>query len=586
MTFIMEESLLNIKSEGTKEVVKEIISSYQSGNYRSAIVLLHTAVIYDLLEKMVILKEIYKEEGAGEILESIMIKQKKNSRDSTWEVKFIEDVCKKTHIITEMEKEQLLNLKKERNYAAHPIVELGENDTNEIVLRKPQISTKETAKDLIRKAFEIVFLKDALLAKNIFLEVLNEANEYYSRLKLSGFKEHLNLKFFNRMTQERKDKVFRSLWQIVFISNKPECEENRKVNYYILDCMYKENPHYYKYLLKNEENHYFNKIKLEVFSFESEQEIFVSIDKFEKSRIYTLINFIINNNDVYDVFNEYSRNLIENVAKNFFLDRDIVESKLSDLKFIKEVSFRFSAQLKLRAECMFFVKSLKMHLSDINNMINNFCSEYSGFGNPNYLVLLDEKVIGNLFLQFEYRDEVNEFLDFMIRYCLKAQSYSHISSLFYLIEKYIKYFNENNFYTCLAAMNANNQCYNNDDFSRMLFFIENQFNKKFNRPLIENEIEKNLYTNIFPDARRIETEEGILIVLDKLEGRVGSFDGIWSFWHDTLRHISFDNGNKICIDSEKRYSNILKKLSDSRDLNYSKNKLEEFKSYFTTHNIN
>ncbi len=59
--------------------------------------------------------------------------------------------------------EELLYLKKQRNYAAHPIINFDGMDEQ----LKLKIIIKETAKDMIRKAFEIVFLKDAILAKNI-----------------------------------------------------------------------------------------------------------------------------------------------------------------------------------------------------------------------------------------------------------------------------------------------------------------------------------------------------------------------------------------------------------------------------------
>ena len=131
MEFIMEEELIKIKNKCTREFVQEVISCYHSGNYRAAVVLLHTAIK----------------------------KQKENPNDSKWEEDLIKRVCEETNIINQVEKEKLLNLKKERNFAAHPIVYFSENDvTNEIELVKPQVTSKETAKDLIRKGFEIVFL--------------------------------------------------------------------------------------------------------------------------------------------------------------------------------------------------------------------------------------------------------------------------------------------------------------------------------------------------------------------------------------------------------------------------------------------
>jgi hypothetical protein len=48
-TFILEDEMENVVSPQTKEYLKEVVSSYNHGNYRSAIVVLYTVVIFDLI---------------------------------------------------------------------------------------------------------------------------------------------------------------------------------------------------------------------------------------------------------------------------------------------------------------------------------------------------------------------------------------------------------------------------------------------------------------------------------------------------------------------------------------------------------
>ena len=62
--FVLEEQIENVINKKTKKYLMEVISSYNNGNYRAAVVVLYTTVIYDLLQKLVALKEIYNDKGA------------------------------------------------------------------------------------------------------------------------------------------------------------------------------------------------------------------------------------------------------------------------------------------------------------------------------------------------------------------------------------------------------------------------------------------------------------------------------------------------------------------------------------------
>lgn len=580
MDFIMEECVELIKDQNTKDHVKEVISCYQSGNYRASVVLLYSAVIYDLLQKMVLLKEIYKEKTAEDILLSIEEKQKAKSTDSKWEADLIEDICEKTQMITNVEKCQLLNLKNERNYAAHPIFYFDKNNEHSIEKIELRTTTKETAKDLIRKAFEIVFLKDTILAKDIFKELVIDVNEYYNRIGLAGLEGFIKNRYLNRMTQERKNRVFRSLWQVVFISDDKVAEVNRTANYHALQYFYRENPNHYKHLIKGEESHYFEKLKLSTVEHDESIDIYNKIDNFHNSRIMMLIRLIEDNNDIYSVFNDFSRKMIENVAKHAYLKNDISVEKLSEITGVKDLEIRYGEQLKLRAECVFLSNSLQEHLENINNMIDNYCSnKYSYFGNPHYLIFDDEDLIRKIIVQAQYRDGIDKFMDFLIKYCLKASSYSDVAKLFKLIVKFTQYFSKNNFYTCLALMNSNNQCYDNSELSLMLTHLQKQFDLKFQAPLIESSIEQYLYKNLFKNKPLIKSEENFIAVLDIIEQRIDSFGGIWDLWVVNIQNLYYID-TKININFEKKYPNILSKLSDKKDPNYREYYVDAFTGLF------
>ena len=311
--FILEEQLEKVVDVRTKTYLNEVVSCYNSGNYRGAVVVLYTTVIFDLLRKLKVLKDIYNDKGAEEIIANITKQQADEPKNPAWEGDLIEKVYNKTKLITLVEKEELLYIKTVRNYAAHPIVKIdSENDDLEL-----KEITKETSKDLIRKAFEILFLRDAILAKEVTIEFCKDLNEFYNRVKTDGLEGFLKTKYFHRMTQKRKDDLFKALWKFVFVLTNNDCNNNRKSNFWGLLYLYNENKDHYKELVKSDENYYFGNLELETFKdwFEhdksSKNYSYFDVARFNKtSRIINLIEFVVKAPDIYNIFNEHAKNII------------------------------------------------------------------------------------------------------------------------------------------------------------------------------------------------------------------------------------------------------------------------------------
>ena len=74
----LPKNLITSISKKTKEYFKEVISSYSNENYRSAIVMLYSVAICDILFKLEELKDMYNDEVAKEILQNI-----ENSKSSS-----------------------------------------------------------------------------------------------------------------------------------------------------------------------------------------------------------------------------------------------------------------------------------------------------------------------------------------------------------------------------------------------------------------------------------------------------------------------------------------------------------------------
>lgn len=68
MAFSIEMASEQIFNAKTKEYFSEVSRSYYNGNYRSAIVMLYSVVICDLVYKLQDLKELYQDSTAEAIL--------------------------------------------------------------------------------------------------------------------------------------------------------------------------------------------------------------------------------------------------------------------------------------------------------------------------------------------------------------------------------------------------------------------------------------------------------------------------------------------------------------------------------------
>lgn len=88
-----------IYNKKTKSYFREVLISYQNESYRSAVVMLYSVVISDILYKLSDMDTIYEDENAKSILNYIREEQKDKPNSPEWEKKIIEEVNKKTKLI-------------------------------------------------------------------------------------------------------------------------------------------------------------------------------------------------------------------------------------------------------------------------------------------------------------------------------------------------------------------------------------------------------------------------------------------------------------------------------------------------------
>lgn len=285
--FSIELSAERIEDSRTKEYFREVLSSYINGNYRSAVVMLWSVVICDLVYKLEKLEEIYNEPTAKSILKDIRQKQEDNPQRPDWEYELIENIKRRTVLIDESEYVNLTTLKNTRHLSAHPVLG-GAN-----LLYSPN---KETARALLRNALEGVLLKPPFLTTKFEVEFITDlATQKDLMPDDESLKRFLNAKYFKNLHLSQAKHLFRTLWKLTFRTSDPDTDENRDINYRAISILYaRHSTALNEYIL-------------------SDKDFFSNIGP-QSDPLSYLIEFLSNNPSVYGLLSDVARVPIKNHA--------------------------------------------------------------------------------------------------------------------------------------------------------------------------------------------------------------------------------------------------------------------------------
>lgn len=231
--FSLEKISENIHYGKTKEYFREVLSSYNNGNYRSSVVMLWSVAICDIAYKLQSLIDLYDDAAAKDILQEVTTIQAQDHKTSAWELKLLDDVHDKTYLIDNSEYENLRYLQKQRHLSAHPVL----NSDRE--LHSPN---KETVRSLLRNTLEGLLVKPPIYTQRIMRELLEDiaesSNVLNSREKV---KKYIESKYLSRTTPAVEMSIFKSLWKLVFKLDNADCEKNRTINLHVLEVLSKRN---------------------------------------------------------------------------------------------------------------------------------------------------------------------------------------------------------------------------------------------------------------------------------------------------------------------------------------------------------
>lgn len=194
----------------TREYFREVLSNYYNGNYRSAIVMLYSIAICDLLLKLQELKEIYNDKNATTILDDIdKLRNNNTGSKSSWEKKLVEKIHKETNLLDCQSFAQLNNLYTARNLSAHPAM----NDNYELIIPSP-----ETTIAHITNILRNILIKPPVFTSNVINMLTDDIAEKAQIFagERAKFVNYLNKKYLDRMPLPMKENIFNTFWKFCF----------------------------------------------------------------------------------------------------------------------------------------------------------------------------------------------------------------------------------------------------------------------------------------------------------------------------------------------------------------------------------
>ena len=216
-TFFDLDSIPNPK---TRDLFKEVLSSYVIENYRSAIVMLYSVTICDLIYKLIDLRDIYGDNKAEAILSEVSSFSDETTRKN-WERTLIEKIHKRTDLLSQESCDAIERLHQVRNYAAHPTFSAS---------FELSVPSKEATIAHMKEMLYHILTRPCYFGKN----EIDPMTEDFDRFRESFnqeyelWKDFLIRKYYSHLRPERIATWFVSLWTLCFMKpDNDDCNRNR-----------------------------------------------------------------------------------------------------------------------------------------------------------------------------------------------------------------------------------------------------------------------------------------------------------------------------------------------------------------------
>lgn len=392
--FSLESFAEKIHYGKTKSYFQEVLSSYQNRNYRSAVVMLWSVAVCDIIYKLQNLVDLYDDKVAKAILKELTALQDSDPKSSVWEINLIDHTYQKTNLLDSSEYENLRYLQKQRHLSAHPIL----NSNRE--LHEPN---KETVRALIRNTLEGLLIKPPFYTKKITDELLADIAEAAPTLNTKEkVKTYVESRYLSRLKLDVELSIYKTLWKLVFRIDNPDCIKNRTINFWVLEL-----------ITNRQHNNILEKIKGDIDYYSN-----ISLCL---GTLTCLVFYLSKNRDFYEVLDESAKLKIQHHIENtdfgrvygWFL-KDSLEDYYRDIIPLIEGSSHLSFndnQLKNLLEISDTAEwqSLSCNLLSIyycaSKSFNEADLRFQQAISP-YLDLFDEEALFFLIKQIERNDQV------------------------------------------------------------------------------------------------------------------------------------------------------------------------------------
>lgn len=396
--YSIEQSAEMIAHHKTSEYFKEVMQSYVNGSYRSAVVMLYSVVISDLVYKLKELKDLYEDSTAIDILDKVKQKQEAKPESGDWEIFLLGEIEKRTFLLEPIDKANLLYLRQQRHLSAHPVL------TKDDLLSYPN---KETVRALMRNMLEGILTKGAVMTTKVFTVLLNDLAEHEdSFADNKSLEKYLESRYFKNINDNLIKEIFKRLWDITFRCQSDECEKHRSINYRTIKIIYNKNHVVLDEYIKNNIP-YFS--RFDISNVPLLERLFAMLGHFP--RIYRLLP-------------EHTTALLKDKAATIWT---------------------------LRVKASFLEENIQEHFNSIVEDL--YDGNYSDYAITKYEAML--------LLEWAEKEGCNNlFYDFLIKYFINSRSYDTASANFQnYIEPNLENFTLEQFGTLYEGINGNRQCH-------------------------------------------------------------------------------------------------------------------------------
>ncbi|MDW4528979.1 hypothetical protein R3398_21875 [Rossellomorea marisflavi] len=413
----IEYKIESIYHTKTKEYFNEVFSSYNNGNFRSAMVMLYSVVVCDLIYKLQELSERYNDSIAVSILAKIREEQKQNPSNSKWESTLITEIKERTNLLETQDALNIDYLRNHRHLSAHPVLDKLD------MLVTPN---KETVRANITNMLEGILCKSPLLSKKFISTFLEDLVSVKDQLvKDNEFENYLNSKYLSKINKPTEEKLFRDLWKFSFRLDDVQTTENRDVIFRALLVLYNKDKVSFNSIIDSDKN-YFSHIKLQ-----------------NENILNLIVEFMSLFPEVYNLLEESTKLILNNKATHDF---DI---------FTKSI---------------FLSASISNHLEAIKSRMDDTLI-------PERLSDSGRKL---LFKVSQENGVATKFLDFLIYIFSVSQSYDRADLNFHeYISLYGDFFSKEQFIKILEAINENTQIHQRRQAWQDNNILKELINKKF-----------------------------------------------------------------------------------------------------------